>query len=91
MVSFRPRPFYGQEIPSVGYVGNDNSRVSCTRLHNPMQQPEDMMAVLACIECVEYNFAAVLFLRILLASKREKCLESGLVSITEQLALGHNI
>jgi len=79
-------PYVPVPIHNVDYVGYGNSRVSCTRLHNPVQQPEDMMVVLAFIECVEYNFTAALFLWILLASKREKCLQSGLVSITEQFS-----
>ena len=55
-------PYVPATIHNVGYVGFNNSRVFRSRLHNPMQQPEDMMAVLAITECVEYNFTAVLFL-----------------------------
>jgi len=55
-------PYVRVPIHNVEYVGNDYSRVSFTRLHNSVQQPEDMIAVLAFIEYVEYNFTAVLFL-----------------------------
>ena len=72
-------PYVPAPVHNAGYVGYGISRVPYTRLHNPKQQPEDMVAVLAFIGCVEYNFTAVLILWILLARKWEKCLESDLV------------